>query len=127
MLPEKLKYAKTHEWALREDGSDIVTVGLSDYAVEQLGDIVYIDLPAVGGKVTKESELCALESVKAASDLYAPVTGDIVEVNENLAENLELFKSDAYGQAWIVRIKADNIAELETLMNAEDYKKLLEG
>ena len=127
MLPEKLKYAKTHEWALREDGSDIVTVGLSDFAVEQLGDIVYLELPDIGDKVTKESELCALESVKAASDLYAPVTGDIVAVNENLTENLELFKSDAYGQAWIVKIKADNIAELETLMNAEDYKKLVEG
>ena len=92
-----------------------------------MGDIVFLELPAVGAKVTKESELCTLESVKAASDLYAPISGEIIEINESLAENLELFKDDPYGQAWIVKIKADDIAEFESLMSAEDYEKRLKG
>lgn len=127
MIPKELRYTKTHEWAGPEKDSDIITVGLTDYAIEQLGDIVFLELPGVGDKVVKESELCTIESVKAASDLYAPVSGEIVEINENLTENLELFKADPYGQAWIVKIKADDTAELETLMNAEDYEKQLKG
>lgn len=127
MIPKELKYLKTHEWARCQEGSDIITVGLSDYAIEQLGDIVFLELPAVGDKVAKESEFCTIESVKAVSDLYAPVSGEIVEINEGLTENLELFKTEPYGQAWIVKIKAQDIVELETLMNAEDYEKQLEG
>jgi len=126
MLPEELKYAKTHEWARQENGTDIVTVGLTDYAIAQLGDIVFLELPAIGDKVTKESEFCTIESVKAASDLYAPVTGEITEINESLPDDLETFKTDPYGQAWIARIQADNITKLETLMSAEDYKNSLE-
>ena len=127
MIPKELRYLQTHEWARREEDSSIITVGLSDYAIEQLGDIVFLELPAVGDKVTKGSEFCTIESVKAASDLYAPVSGEIAEINEAVTENLELFKSDPYGQAWIVKIKADHIAELETLMTAEDYEKQLKG
>ena len=127
MIPKESKYLKTHEWARLQEGSDIVTVGLTDYAIEQLGDIVFLELPTVGKKVTKESEFCTIESVKAASDLYAPVSGEILEINESLAENLELFKADPYGQAWIARIKAEDIAEFEALMSAEDYQKQLKG
>jgi glycine cleavage system H protein len=127
MVPKELKYLQTHEWAKREEDSGIITVGLTDYAIEQLGDIVFLELPVVGDKVTKESEFCTIESVKAASDLYAPVSGEIVEINESLTENLELFKADPYGQAWIVKIKAEDIAEFESLMNAEDYEKQLKG
>ena len=93
MIPRELKYLETHEWARRQEGSDIITVGLTDYAIEQLGDIVFIELPAVGSKVTKESEFCTIESVKAASDLYAPVSGQIMQTNESLTDNLELFKA----------------------------------
>ena len=127
MVPKELRYLESHEWAKRQEGSDLITMGLADYAIEQLGDIVYLELPAVGDKVVKGSELCAIESVKAASDLYAPVSGEITEVNEELAENLELFKAGAYEQAWIVMIKADDMAEFESLLSAEDYEKQLEG
>jgi len=127
MVPKELRCLQTHEWAKREEDSGIITVGLTDYAVEQLGDIVFLELPAVGEKVTKESEFCTIESVKAASDLYAPVSGEIVEINESLSENMELFKADPYGQAWIVKIEADDMAEFESLMSAEDYEKQLEG
>ena len=126
MFPKELRYLKSHEWA-RQGDSGLVTVGLTGYAIEQLGDIVFLELPGVGDKVIKESEFCTIESVKAASDLYAPVSGEIVEINEGLTENLELFKTEPYGQAWIIKIKAENIAELEILMNAEDYEKQLKG
>ncbi len=125
MTPKELRYLKTHEWAKLEKDSGIIAVGLSDYAIEQLGDIVFLELPSAGDKVTKESQFCTIESVKAASDLYAPVSGAIVEVNENLTENLELFKTEPYGQGWIVKIKADDIAEFESLMSSEDYEKII--
>ena len=127
MIPKELRYLETHEWERLEKDSGIITVGLSDYAIEQLGDIVFIELPAVGYKVVKESEFCTIESVKAASDLYAPVSGEIAEVNESATENLELFKDDPYGKAWIVKIKADDTAEFKSLMSAEDYEKRLKG
>lgn len=125
MIPKELRYLESHEWASRQEDSDIITVGLSDYAIEQLGDIVFLELPAVGDKVVKESEFCTIESVKAASDLYAPVSGEITEVNDELAENLDLFKSGAYQQAWVARIKADDMTEFGSLMSAEDYENLL--
>ena len=88
MIPKELKYLETHEWAAREGDSDIITVGITDYAVEQLGDIVFLELPAVGDKLAKESELCTIESVKVASALYAPVSGQVVEINEDLSRTL---------------------------------------
>ena len=127
MIPKELRYLETHEWARLEKDSGIITVGLSDYAIEQLGDIVFLELPEVVDKVVKESEFCTIESVKAASDLYAPVSGEIAEVNDSLTEDLEQFKGDPYGRAWLVKIKADDIAEFESLMNAEDYETQLKG
>lgn len=127
MVPKELRYLETHEWARREQDSDIITVGLTDYAIEELGDIVFLELPAVGSKVVKETEFCTIESVKTASDLYAPISGQVIEINDALTESLELFKIDTYQQGWIVKIKADDIAELESLMTAEDYEKQLKG
>jgi glycine cleavage system H protein len=125
MIPKELRYLESHEWAGLDKDTGIVTVGLSEYAIEQLGDIVFLELPEIGDNVTKGAEFCTIESVKAASDLYVPVSGEIVEVNEELTENLDLFKTGAYEHAWIARIKADDIAEFETLISAEDYEKLL--
>jgi glycine cleavage system H protein len=125
MIPKELRYLESHEWAKLDKDTGIVTVGLSEYAIEQLGDIVFLELPEIGDNVTKGAEFCTIESVKAASDLYVPVSGEIVEVNEELTENLDLFKTGAYEHAWIARIKADDIAEFETLISAEDYAKLL--
>ena len=126
MVPKELRCLETHEWARLEKDSGIITVGLSDYAVEQLGDIVFLELPGVGSKVVKGSEFCTIESVKAASDLYAPVSGEIAEVNESATENLELFKDDPYGQAWIVKIKAYDLAELETQITKDVRAEMLE-
>ena len=127
MVPKELRYLESHEWARREDGSNIVTVGITDFAVEQLGDIVYIELPIVGAKVQKEKELCTIESVKAASDLYSPVSGEVVEVNESLADDFDIFKTEAYGDGWIAKIKASDINEFESLMDAEAYENHLKG
>ncbi len=127
MVPKELRYLQSHEWARREGDCDIVTVGITDYAVEQLGDIVFIELPSVGAKVGKEKELCTIESVKAASDLYSPVSGEVVQVNESLADDFEIFKTEAYGKAWIAKIKADDVAELESLMDSTAYENHLKG
>jgi glycine cleavage system H protein len=119
-LPDDLKYAKTHEWAKAEENGN-VRVGISDYAQEQLGDVVYIELPDVGRRV-KAGEACAVvESVKAASDIYSPVSGEIVEVNESLSDAPESINQDAYA-AWLFCVKADDLAELNTLLDAETYK-----
>ncbi|MCF7954290.1 MAG: glycine cleavage system protein GcvH [Phycisphaerae bacterium] len=126
MADKKLRYLESHEWAMLDAESGVISVGLSDYAIEQLGDIVYLELPSVGDKVEKGSELCTIESVKAASDLYAPVGGEITAVNEDLADNLDLFKGDACEQAWIAKIKADDIAEFESLMDTDAYEKFLD-
>ena len=127
MIPKELRYLQTHEWAKREQGSDIITMGLTDYAIEQLGDIVFLELPTVGDKVKKESEFCTIESVKVASELYAPITVQVCEITESLPDDLEQFSADPYNKAWIAKIKADDISEFETLMTAEDYEKQLKG
>jgi glycine cleavage system H protein len=125
MIPKELRFLETHEWAKLDEEAGIVTVGLSEYAIEQLGDIVFLELPEIGDNVSKGAEFCTIESVKAASDLYAAVSGEIAEVNDELPDNPELFKTSAYENAWIAKIKVGDIAEFETLMNAEDYENLL--
>ena len=125
MFPKECRYAETHEWARLE--KDIVTVGITAFAVEQLGDIVYLELPKTGTKVQKGSSLGMVESVKATSDLYAPVSGEVAEVNSDISNNLEAFKSDPYGKAWLLKIKASDKKELDSLMDAETYEKQLEG
>ncbi|MFB3891649.1 MAG: glycine cleavage system protein GcvH [Phycisphaerae bacterium] len=115
-----LKFTKTHEWARAEGGT--VAVGISDYAVEQLGDIVFVELPAVGKKVTAGGSFGVIESVKAAVELYAPVTGEVVETNQPVATDFQAISEDPFGRGWMIKIKAGNLAELNALMSAADYK-----
>jgi glycine cleavage system H protein len=125
-IPVDLKYAPTHEWArLNDDGS--VTVGISDHAQEQLGDMVYIEVPEVGRAVAAAEACAVVESVKAASDVYAPLAGKVVEINENLVDSPEIVNQDAYGEGWMFRLRPSDPAELEELMDAETYESLLES
>ena len=127
MVPKGFKYLETHEWASLEKDSGIVTVGLSDYAIEHLGDIVFLELPTNGSEVKKGQPFGVIESVKAASDLYAPASGKVVAINDELTENLEFLKSDTYSRGWIIKIKANDEQELETLMGQTDYAEYLKG
>lgn len=119
-IPSDLKYTASHEWLrLEEDGS--VTVGITEHAQELLGDIVFVDLPVVGAQLGAEEDAGVVESVKAASDVYAPIAGEVVAVNEALAEAPETANTDPYGEGWFFRIKPQNPADLDSLMNAEQY------
>jgi glycine cleavage system H protein len=123
-IPVDLKYAKTHEWArVNDDGS--VTVGISDSAQDQLGDMVFVEVPETGQSVAAEEACAVVESVKAASDVYAPIAGEIVEVNEGLADSPETVNTDVYGEGWIFRMTPTDMAELDGLMDAETYESFL--
>ena len=122
MKPEELRFAKSHEWVHVEAG--IATVGISAFAVEALTDLVYIELPEVGRSVTAGESFSEIESVKAVSDLYAPVTGEVVAVNEPLPDKLEVLSEDPFGEGWIVKIKISDEASLSTLMDHATYQKL---
>ncbi len=115
-----LKYAKSDEWARVED-DNIVVVGISDYAQDALSDIVYVELPEVGTQVSAGEVVGAVESVKAAADIMSPVSGEIVEVNEELNDSPEILNEDPYG-AWIFKVKASDLSELDALMTAEEYE-----
>lgn len=125
MNPEELLYAKTHEWVdIREsDGNKIATVGISAFAIEQLTDLVYIELPEVGRQVTSGESFGEIESVKAVSDLYSPVSGEIIKVNTALSDSLETFSTDPYGSGWVMKVKVTDEASLTDLMNHADYSK----
>lgn len=118
--PEDLYYAPTHEW-LRMDDEGVGTVGITDFAQDELGDVVFVELPTAGTKVSARDEVSVVESVKTASDLYAPVSGEIVAVNERLADSPELINSSPYGDGWIYRIKLNDEAELKELLGSEEY------
>lgn len=118
--PAELKYAASHEWARLE--GDIVTVGITDHAQDALGDLVYVELPTVGDQVSAGDEAGVVESVKAASDIYAPVSGEIVEVNEALADAPETVNSEPYAGGWLYKIKASDVSELDKLLSAADYE-----
>lgn len=124
-IPEDLKYTKDHEWVrLEADGN--VTVGITDHAQEQLGDLVFVELPQVGAKLTDGKDCAVVESVKAASDVYAPVGGEVVAVNNKLADAPETINQDPYGEGWMFRVKPD-AAKLDQLLDAAGYKALLES
>ncbi len=123
MEPEKLHYAKSHEWIALDEGGDTGTIGISAFAVEQLTDLVYIELPEVGAHVTAGESFGEIESVKAVSDLYSPVTGEILEVNSALVDSLETFSTDPYGKGWIIKVKIGDKSTLESLLNHADYTK----
>jgi glycine cleavage system H protein len=123
-LPEDLKYAMTHEWARLED-DNIVRVGITDFAQEQLGDLVYIEMPELGRKIKAGEQCAVVESVKTASDLFSPVNGEIVAVNVALADEPEEVNSSPY-QAWLFCVKADDPSELDQLMDADAYRLMIE-
>ena len=120
---EELRYADSHEW-VKLDG-DIATVGITDYAQHALGNIVYVDMPEVGDEVTQGEEFGAVESVKAASDLISPVSGEVVEINEALEDAPELINEDAFGN-WIMKVKVSDAGEIENLLDAAAYGKICE-
>jgi glycine cleavage system H protein len=123
--PENLLFAKTHEWiAVSEEGSQkIATVGLTAFAVEALTDLVFIELPQVGRHVNAEESFCEVESVKAVSDVYAPMTGEVIAVNESLPDNLETLSRDPYGDGWIAKIRITDEAPLKSLMDHAAYQR----
>ena len=122
MYPDDLRYSKEHEW-VRADGST-GTIGITEYAAAELGDVVFVELPKVGAELRQFAPFGVVESVKAVSDLYAPVSGRVAEVNESLAQSPELINSDAYGEGWICRVELSDPAELETLMDSAAYEAL---
>ena len=124
MTPEDSKYAKSHEYVHMEGG--IGTVGITDYAQKELGDVVFVELPQVGTQLEAGDELGSIESVKAVSELFAPVSGEVVEINETLAEKPELVNTDPYGDGWMIRIRVSDTSELDDLMNAEEYEEYCE-
>ena len=122
---EHLLYTKEHEWISVE--GDVGTIGITDHAQELLGDIVYVELPEVGREVGQGDEAAVVESVKAASEVYAPISGEVVEANEELADNSSLVNEDAEGKAWFMKIKLSNNGELEDLMDKEAYDAFVES
>lgn len=122
-IPNNLKYTKDHEW-VSVDG-DIAIVGITDFAQSELGDIVYIEIETIGEKVGQEQVFGSIEAVKTVSDLFMPLSGEILEFNEKLESNPELVNSDPYGEGWMVKVKISDSKEIEELMSAEDYGKLV--
>jgi glycine cleavage system H protein len=121
---EELKYTREHEWARLED--DLVVIGITDYAQDALGEIVYIELPGEGDEITKGNPFGAVESTKSVSDLYAPVSGEVVEVNEALLDSPEAINEDPYGEGWMIKVKPYDIGELQDLMDSDEYTEFIE-
>jgi len=124
MTPEDSRYAKSHEYVHVEGG--VGTIGITDYAQKELGDVVFVELPQVGTELEQGDELGSIESVKAVSELFSPVSGEVVEVNEALAEKPELVNTDPYGDGWMVRVKLATPEEVDELMDAEEYEEYIE-
>jgi len=122
-FPAGLKYSKEHEWVAAEESS--ATIGITDYAQDQLGEIVYVELPAVGDKISKDDPFGVVESVKAVSDVYAPISGTVVEVNKELPESPEMINEDPYGDGWLIKIEVGDSAELDDLMDHEEYEEMV--
>ena len=122
--PEHLLYTKEHEWANFKDNE--VIIGITDYAQSQLGDIIFIEFPEIGDQVNAGDSFGEVEAVKTVSELYAPVTGTILEVNENLEDSADLVNSDPYGDGWLIKIKPTNLNEKDDLMKSAAYKELIE-
>ncbi len=121
--PQKLRYTKSHEW-VKWDGK-IATVGITDFAQDQLSDLTYVELPTPGDSFSASEEVAVVESVKAASDVYAPLSGTITDVNKNLINKPELINSDPYGAGWIFKLQPDDESELESLLSFEEYESLM--
>lgn len=122
-IPAELKYVASHEW-VRDEGDGTVTVGITEFAQEQLGDVVFVELPEVGDEAEAEQDIAVVESVKAASDIYAPIAGDIIAVNETLIDAPETINADPYGDAWLFKLKLANQDDLNKLLDADAYASL---
>ncbi|MCF8076610.1 MAG: glycine cleavage system protein GcvH [Desulfotignum sp.] len=124
-LPEDVKYTKDHEWA-KVDG-DTVTIGINDYAQDQLGEIVFVEMPAVGDSFSAEDEFGSVESVKAVSEMYMPIAGEIVAINEDLEDAPENVNEDCYQSGWIIKVKPSDPSEMDALMDKAAYLEMLKG
>jgi glycine cleavage system H protein len=125
MYPEQFRYTKEHEWVRLE--GDTGTIGITDHAQHELGDIVFIDLPKIGARVEAGQTLGSVESVKAVSDIYSPLTGEVIEINEALAEAPEKLNADPHGEAWLAKMKIDDPAQVSALMSAADYQAYIQA
>lgn len=123
-FPKDLKYTKEHEWVKVE--GNIATVGITDYAQDSLGDVVYVELPPEGGTVTKNEPFGVVESVKAVSDLYSPISGSVHEVNDAIIDSPEAINEDPYGDAWMIKVEIGNPGDLSDLMSPDEYQKFIE-
>jgi len=125
MYPNDYRYSKDHEWVKVE--GDTATIGITEFAQKQLGDVVYVELPAVGKTLDVHQTIGVVESVKAVSDVYSPIAGEVLAVNEDLNNSPETLNQDPHGKGWIIRLRLKNTGDLEALMTAVDYEKYLEG
>ena len=125
-IPSELKYTKSHEW-VRDEGDGTVTIGITDHAQELLGDLVFVELPEEGGTVDAGSECAVVESVKAASDVYSPVSGEVTAVNEELADAPETVNQNAFGDGWLFKVKIEDASLLEDLLDADAYAEVVES
>jgi len=121
MYPKSLRYSETHEWVKID--RDIVTIGITDFATKQLTDLAYIELPSIGEKVAKGSSFGVIETVKAVSDLYSPVSGEVVKVNEKLSEEPDIVTKDPHNEGWMIMVKIEDPSELDTLMDSKGYEE----
>lgn len=124
-IPADLKYVASHEW-IRIEADGTVTVGITDFAQDQLGDVVFVELPEVGSTVAADDDIAVVESVKAASDIYAPLAGEIIAVNDDLADEPEKVNEDPYGEAWFFKMKLADAADLDGLLDADGYSAVCE-
>lgn len=125
MIPAELKYSESHEWIKVEGNTAIV--GITDFAQSELGDVVFVELPKIGRQLKQKESFGVAESVKAVSDLFSPVSGTVIAVNEKLIKNPELLNKEPYGQGWLMKIELSNVAEADTLLTADQYQNLIEG
>jgi len=123
-FPENLKFSKEHEWVMVE--GDVALIGITEFAQSELGDVVYVELPEVGEKITKDDPFGSVESVKAVSDLFAPVSGAVIEVNDSLPDNPELVNEDSYGDGWMIKVQMSDKEELKDLLAADEYGEFVE-
>ena len=123
MYPKNLKYSEEHEWLLEDNG--IATIGITDFAVDSLGDIVFIELPDKGSQIKQFTTFGEVESVKAASEIYTPISGEIIEVNEKLETEPELLNNSPYEEGWLIKVKISDLSEIEKLMNSKDYENFV--
>lgn len=125
-LPQELRYLETHEW-VRDEGDGIATIGITDHAQDSLGDVVFVELPEVGRVLSAGEESAVVESVKAASDIYAPVSGEVIAVNEALEDEPETVNNSPYGDGWFFKVRMSDPAELEGLLDADGYREVVEA